>query len=148
MCATPLTVSYWSLLTCACVFVTVWRPTCASDIIIRYWQSTNVSAVYFFFKINFVEKKQIFHKHHQGVKRFDFALKCFCFFILCVQDTKFSVMLGRVFLGWTSTKQRVKCLALGHKVLTYIQTVCKCYQQTSKVAAGKEKVKKDKVRSL
>ena len=30
---------------------------------------------------------------------------------------KFSVMSGQVFLGWTSTKQRIKCLAQGHNTV-------------------------------
>ena len=34
--------------------------------------------------------------------------------ILYVPLDNFSVMLGRVFLGLTSTKQRIKCLAQGH----------------------------------
>ena len=34
--------------------------------------------------------------------------------ILYVPVNNFSVMLGRVFPGRTSTKQRIKCLAQGH----------------------------------
>ena len=40
--------------------------------------------------------------------------------MLYVPINNFSVMLGQflVFLGWTITKQRVKCLAQGHKTVT------------------------------
>ena len=38
--------------------------------------------------------------------------------ILYVPVNNFSVMSGRVFLGWTSTKQRIKCPAQGHNTIT------------------------------
>ena len=37
---------------------------------------------------------------------------------LYIPIVNFSVMSGRVFLGWTSTKQRIKCLAQGHNIVT------------------------------
>ena len=40
----------------------------------------------------------------------------FCL-ILYVLVNNFSVMSGWVFLGWTSTKQRIKCLAQGHNAV-------------------------------
>ena len=45
---------------------------------------------------------------------------CFRFFgwFLYVPVNNFSVILGGVFLGWTSTKQRIKCLAQGHNTVT------------------------------
>ena len=41
-------------------------------------------------------------------------LPCLFVLIIYVQVNNFSVMSGWVFLGWTSTKQRNKCFALGH----------------------------------
>ena len=38
--------------------------------------------------------------------------------ILYVPVNNFSVMPGRVFLGWTSNKQGIKCLAQGHNAGT------------------------------
>ena len=38
--------------------------------------------------------------------------------ILYVPVNKFSVMSGQVFLGWTSSKQQIKCLAQGHNTVT------------------------------
>ena len=35
-------------------------------------------------------------------------------FIFYAPVNNFSVMLGHVFLGWTSVKQRIKCFAQGH----------------------------------
>ena len=42
--------------------------------------------------------------------------KTTCWFglILYVPVNNFAVMLGQIFLGWTSTKQWIKCLAQGH----------------------------------
>ena len=41
--------------------------------------------------------------------------------ILYVPVNIFSVMSGRVFLGWTSTKQGLTCLAQGHKTVTPVR---------------------------
>ena len=35
-------------------------------------------------------------------------------------SNNFSVMSRRVFLGWTSTKQRIKCLAQGHNAVPLV----------------------------
>ena len=47
----------------------------------------------------------------------------FCLFdlILYVPVNTFSVMSGQVFLGLTSTKQRIKCLAQGHKAVPTVR---------------------------
>ena len=50
----------------------------------------------------------------------------FLFFVYLIwfstsQSTIFSVMSGRVFLGWTSTKQGLMCLAQGHNTLTPVR---------------------------
>ena len=37
--------------------------------------------------------------------------------ILYIPVNNFSVMSGQVLFGWTSTKQRIKCLAQGHKAV-------------------------------
>ena len=42
------------------------------------------------------------------------VLFCLLNLILYIPVNIFSVMLGRVILGWTSTKQLIKCLAQGH----------------------------------
>ena len=43
-----------------------------------------------------------------------------CFVLmLYVPVNMFSGMLGQVFLGWTSTKQRIKCLAQGHNAVPH-----------------------------
>ena len=46
-----------------------------------------------------------------------------CLFDLILYDpvNNFSVMLGWVFLGWTSTKQGLMCLAQGHNTLTPVR---------------------------
>ena len=41
-------------------------------------------------------------------------ITCLFDWILYVPVNNFSVMSGPVFLGWTSTKQRIKFLAQGH----------------------------------
>ena len=41
--------------------------------------------------------------------------------ILYIPVTNFSVMSGRVFLGWTSTKQGFMCLAHGHNAVTPVR---------------------------
>ena len=41
--------------------------------------------------------------------------------ILYVPVKNFSVMSGRVFLGLTSTKQRMKCLAQGHNAVPLVR---------------------------
>ena len=48
---------------------------------------------------------------------------CFCLFDLTfyIQVSNFSVILGRVFLGWSSTKLRIKCLAQGHKAVLTVR---------------------------
>ena len=45
---------------------------------------------------------------------------CVCLFglILYMSVNNFSDMLGMVFLGGTSTKQWIKCLAQGHNTVT------------------------------
>ena len=47
----------------------------------------------------------------------------FCLFdlILYMLVNNFSVMSGSVFLGWTSTKQGLVCLAQGHNALTPVR---------------------------
>ena len=47
----------------------------------------------------------------------------FCLFdlILYVPVNNFSFMLGRVFLGWTSTKQGLMCLAQGHNTMMSVR---------------------------
>ena len=45
----------------------------------------------------------------------------FVFLILYVPGNNFSVMLGQVFLGWTCTNRRIKCLAQGHDAVPPIQ---------------------------
>ena len=57
--------------------------------------------VVFFFKL--------FHDYHQSFCLFDL--------ILYVPVNNPSVMSGRVFLGWTSTKQGSMCLAQGHNAV-------------------------------
>ena len=48
----------------------------------------------------------------------------FCFdLILYIPFNKFSVISGRVFLGLTSTKQRVMCFAQGHNALNAVVPV-------------------------
>ena len=42
-------------------------------------------------------------------------------FILYVPVNNFSAMSGWVFLGWTSTKQRIKCLAHGHNTVPLVR---------------------------
>ena len=42
-------------------------------------------------------------------------------FILYVPVNSFSVMPGWIFLGWTSTKQGIKCLAQGHSLVTPVK---------------------------
>ena len=56
-------------------------------------------------------------------KWFYAEVKIFCLFnlILYVPVNNLSVMLGRVFLVWTSTKQRLMCLAQGHNTLTPVR---------------------------
>ena len=44
-------------------------------------------------------------------------VSCLFVLILYVPVNNFSVMLGWVFLGWTSTKQTIKCLAQGHNAV-------------------------------
>ena len=51
-------------------------------------------------------KKKIFRKNNNI-----FFILLFCLLILHVSVSNFSVMSGRVFLGQTSTKQRLMCLA-------------------------------------
>ena len=48
---------------------------------------------------------------------------CFCLFdlLLYVSVNNFSVMLGWFFQSWTSTKQRIKCLAQGHKAVAPVR---------------------------
>ena len=46
------------------------------------------------------------------------ALFVLILYIPAVND--FSVMSGWVFMGWTSTKQRIKCLAHGHNTVTLV----------------------------
>ena len=43
-------------------------------------------------------------------------------FILYVPVSNFSVMSGRVFLGLTSTKQGIKCLAQGHNTMSRLDS--------------------------
>ena len=51
------------------------------------------------------------------------CLSSFCFIdlILYIPISIFSVMLGRVFLGWTRTKQKIKCLAQGHNAVPLVR---------------------------
>ena len=45
-----------------------------------------------------------------------------CFDLIIYEPVNFfSVMSGRVFQGWTSTKQRLKCLAQGHKAIPLVR---------------------------
>ena len=50
-------------------------------------------------------------------------INCFCLFvsILYIPVKDFSVMSGPVFLGWNSTKQKIKCLAQGHNTLPLLR---------------------------
>ena len=51
-----------------------------------------------------------------------FFLFCFLFdLIFYVPVNNFSVMLGRVFLGWSSTKQGLMCFAKGHNAMTPVR---------------------------
>ena len=61
--------------------------------------------------IAFLFKFSIYH-----IKRFI----CLFGLILYVPVKNLSVMLGRVFLGWISTKQGLICLAQGHNVVTTV----------------------------
>ena len=47
----------------------------------------------------------------------------FCLFVLIhyVPVNNFSAMSGRVFLGLTSTKQRIKCIAQGHNIVPLVR---------------------------
>ena len=49
--------------------------------------------------------------------------KLFCLFdlVLYVPVKKISVMLGRFFRGWTSTKQGLMCHAQGHDTMTWVR---------------------------
>ena len=42
----------------------------------------------------------------------------FVYLILYIPVNNCSVMSGRVFLGWTSTKHLIKCFAQGHNIVT------------------------------
>ena len=42
-------------------------------------------------------------------------------FILYVPVNSFLVMFGWISLGWTSTKQGIKCLSLGHNLVTPVK---------------------------
>ena len=53
----------------------------------------------------------------EKVKILSLSILCLFDLILYFPVNNFSVMLGRVFLGWTSTKQRLMCLAQGHNTL-------------------------------
>ena len=46
---------------------------------------------------------------------------CFVWFDSLRPVNNFSVMLGQVFLGWTSTKQGQMCLAQGHNTVTPVR---------------------------
>ena len=50
-------------------------------------------------------------------KKLQMAWVCLFVLILYVPVNNFLVMLGWVFLGWTSTKQRIKCLDQGHNAV-------------------------------
>ena len=54
------------------------------------------------------------------------VVSLFCLFdlILYVPVSNFSVMSGRVFLGWNSTKQGFMCLAQGHKCSDAGEVIC------------------------
>ena len=58
---------------------------------------------------------------YKGISRFSRTRFIICLFVLMlyVPVNNFSVMLGPfpVFLGWTSTKQRIKCLAQWHNTV-------------------------------
>ena len=71
---------------------------------------------WFFFNINFIEK--IHQEYHQSQSK-QFGIRSVCLFvwILYVQVNNFSVMLGQVFMAWSSTMQRIKCLAQGHNAV-------------------------------
>ena len=45
------------------------------------------------------------------------------FFILYIPVNIFSVMSGQVFLGRTSTKHRIKCVAKGHNAVSPVRTL-------------------------
>ena len=57
-----------------------------------------------------INSKELFEKN----------LHMFCLFVLMfyVPVNNFSVMSGRGFLGWISTKQRIKCLAQAHNAVS------------------------------
>ena len=57
-----------------------------------------------------------------------FNISCHCSvlclaLILYIPVNIFSIMLGRVFLGGTSTKQKIKCLAQGHNTVTPLEVI-------------------------
>ena len=58
---------------------------------------------------------------------------CFLFdLILYVPVNIFSVMLGCVFLGWTSTKQGLMCLSQGHNAVMSVRLKCATLQSRDK----------------
>ena len=62
---------------------------------------------------------------HPRDHMFYIVLIFFCFsfldLILYVTVSNCSVLLGRVFLGWTSIKQGLKCFAQGHNAVTRVR---------------------------
>ena len=46
-----------------------------------------------------------------------YQISCYMWFVFCVPVNISSVMSGRVFLGWTSTKQGLICLDQGHNAV-------------------------------
>ena len=52
---------------------------------------------------------------------FTIVLLIFFYLILYAPVNNISVMLGRVFLGWTNTKQGLMCLAQGHNAVTPVR---------------------------
>ena len=60
-------------------------------------------------------------RYAQDKTAYNAQLAYFVWFATLHPSQQFSVMSGQVFLGWTSTKQRLMCLAQGHNAVTLVR---------------------------